>query len=401
MPLTPVKIPKLGMYVEGIRLAHWLVDEGAPVALGEPLFEVETDKASQEIEAEAAGWVHRHVVPGGDVEVGQVIGTIAASEEAYRMARDAGVPPSEPAAPPQVTAPPGSFAVEGPVPPEPASAHEVAVAPRARRLLAEHGIGAAEVIERVGIPAGGRLTDRDVAKYIDGSTPASAGTHVPDDGMTVATRIPLRGRRGLIAARMVDSLRIAPQLTSVLEIDASAALAQRERGAGVRHVTVFVAAVAQALRGNPALNAVVIDDEIRLIEEINVAVAVETDDGVVAPVVRAADRLAIDELDARIGELVVRARERRSTPDDLGGATFTVSSSGANPVDLTTAILNPPQVGILWLGRIRLRALVRDGAVVAAPTLQACLTYDHRAIDGAPAAAFLGAFARALESGAP
>jgi len=130
-----------------------------------------------------------------------------------------------------------------------------------------------------------------------------------------------------------------------------------------------------------------------LLEEINVAVAVDTDESLLAPVVAGADRLSIGEINARLGVLVARARDRALGSDDLAGGTFTVSNGGIHPVDITTAILNPPQVGILWIGRIKDRpVVVGDGAIAVRPTLQACLTFDHRAVDGAPAAAFLARF---------
>ncbi len=385
MSTTPVRIPKLGMFEEGMRLTAWLVDDGAHVEAGEPLFELESDKATQECEAEVAGWVRHELEPEVDVEVGQTIGLIASTENACQAAATG-----------------STEAATVPVP----------VSPRAQRALAEHGLDATAVAAWAKVESGQRLTDRHVLAYAEGHsggpTAAPAGDPAAPDSiasagavtrteLAVTHRIALRGRRGTIARRMTESLRDAPQLTSVLEIEATAAVAARERS-GSRHVSVFVAAAAKALRAEPSLNALVVGDEIRLVEEVNVAIAVETADGVIAPVVHGADRFGLAELDARIGELVERARAGRASTADLTGATFTVSSSGAHPVDLTTAILNPPQVGILWLGRIRARPVARDGSVVVAPTLQACLTYDHRAVDGAPAARFLGAFAHALEA---
>ncbi len=130
-----------------------------------------------------------------------------------------------------------------------------------------------------------------------------------------------------------------------------------------------------------------------MLEEINIAVAVETDEGLVAPVVAGADLLSLEEINTQIAELAGRARDRSLTPDDLEGGTFTVSNGGIHPVDITTAILNPPQVGILWIGRIRDRPVVlEDGSVGVRPMMQACLTFDHRAVDGGPAAAFLATF---------
>jgi pyruvate/2-oxoglutarate dehydrogenase complex dihydrolipoamide acyltransferase (E2) component len=194
---------------------------------------------------------------------------------------------------------------------------------------------------------------------------------------------------------MTESLRVAAQLTSVLELDVKPLVELRarlnegrtERRIGVTAIVVKL--VAAALREHPGLNARVAESEIELLGEVNVAVAVETDEGLVAPVVAAADRLSIEQIDERIAELAARARDRALEPDDLAGGTFTVSNGGVHPVDITTAILNPPQVGILWIGRIRDRAVVVDGEIAVRPTMQACLTFDHRAVDGGPAAAFL------------
>jgi pyruvate/2-oxoglutarate dehydrogenase complex dihydrolipoamide acyltransferase (E2) component len=188
---------------------------------------------------------------------------------------------------------------------------------------------------------------------------------------------------------MVESLQTAAQLTSVLELDVAPVVAlRRERGAS--YTAIFVKLVASALRAHPLLNSRIAGDAIELLADVNVGVAVEVPEGLIVPVVHGADRLSLAEVDARCAELVAAARAGRLAPDDVAGGTFTLSNAGIHPVDITTAILNPPQSAILWIGRIRERPLVVDGELVVRPTLQACLTYDHRAVDGAPAAAVLG-----------
>ena len=241
---------------------------------------------------------------------------------------------------------------------------------------------------------GGRILDRDVAAFA--ATRASSAPPAPAAAVTVTGTIPLRGRRKTIATRMVESLHTAAQLTSVLELDVKPLVELRSRlNADGREQRIGVTAivvklVAAALREHPGLNARVGETEIELLGEINVAVAVETEEGLVAPVVAGADRLSIEAIDERIASLAARARDRALAPDDLAGGTFTVSNGGIHPVDITTAILNPPQVGILWIGRIKDRpVVVGDGAIAVRPTMQACLTFDHRAVDGGPAAAFL------------
>jgi pyruvate dehydrogenase E2 component (dihydrolipoamide acetyltransferase) len=198
---------------------------------------------------------------------------------------------------------------------------------------------------------------------------------------------------------MHASLQESAQLTSVLELDVKPLVELRahlnDAGAEPRIgvTSIVVKLVAHALRAHPILNARVTGTAIELLEEINVAVAVDTEAGLVAPVVQGADRLPLEELNGRIAALVERARSSSLTQDELADATFTVSNGGIHPVDITTAILNPPQCGILWVGRIKDRpVVVGDGAIAVRPTMQACLTFDHRAVDGAPAAAFLGTF---------
>jgi pyruvate dehydrogenase E2 component (dihydrolipoamide acetyltransferase) len=260
-------------------------------------------------------------------------------------------------------------------------------------MLADSGFSLERAGEITGSGPGGRIVDTDVAAWIE----ALAGTEqrAEPHGSAVASRIPLRGRRGTIATRMLSSLQTTAQLTSVLEIDVAPLIALRQRlndaGASPRvGVTSIVAKLAAAaLREHPLLNSRVADDEIEVLADVNIAIAVDTPDGVVAPVVHGADTLSLEEINARITDLAERTRSGTLTPDDVADGTFTLSNGGIYPVDITTAILNPPQSALLWIGRIRERPVVVDGAIAVRPVLQACLTYDHRAVDGGPAALFL------------
>jgi pyruvate/2-oxoglutarate dehydrogenase complex dihydrolipoamide acyltransferase (E2) component len=361
MSVQPVIMPKLGAYIEDVLLSQWLVGEGEQVAPGKAILELETEKTTAEVESESSGWLHR-LVPGGQtVPIGATVALIAETQDEYREL--AAAPPAERAAPP--------------------------VAPRARALLKELGFTLDDAVHITGTGPEGRIVDRDVTAWAAARSPAA---------LTVAETIPLRGRRGTIAQRMVESLHVAAQLTSVLEIDVKPLVELRAQSSvGVTAVVVKVAA--DALRDHPRLNARVTETEVQLLREINVAIAIDTDDGIVAPVIAGTDRLSIEEIDGRIAELALRARERALTPDDVGDGTFTVSNGGIHPVDITTAILNPPQCGLLWIGSIRDRPVVlADGTIAARPTMQACLTFDHRAVDGAHAAAFLATFQNLVAS---
>ena len=406
-----VIMPKLGMYLEDVRLVEWLREEGAEVNLGEPIFVLETDKVTTEVEADAAGILHRIVPADSMVPIGGVIGKIAADRGEYEHITRDGVPATEAEAPGFEAAQSELFldyirsAGEDEEPAEPVTDPQVEwarppgggrpISPRARALIAEQGL-APEVVE--GIPGsgpGGRLTDKDVKAFLeaggDPERPPPRPERAPLVEVAVAERIPLRGARRVIARRMLESLQSTAQLTSVLEIDVDAVVGWRNHSEPrIGYTTIFLALVAQALRRHPLLNSRLASDEVEILADVNVGFAVNTAEGVIVPVVRGADTLALGELDERISELTERARGGTLTLAELDGGTFTLSNSGNARVDITTAILNPPQAAILWLGTIRERPVARNGAVVVRPTVQACLTYDHRIVDGVPAADFLG-----------
>lgn len=386
-------MPKLGAYTEDVLLMEWLVPEGVEVQAGDVLFALETDKTTAEVEAEAPGWLHRTVEAGQKVAIGVRVGVVATTREEYEALCVDGGEPANPFLG-YIGQGGGAAAVQrsSAAPAARSRADAPLISPRARALLARRGLPLAVAREITGSGPGGRILGGDVAAWVEGR----AETAAPGEP-AVASRIPLRGRRGTIAARMVSSLQSAAQLTSVLELDVSPLVDLRrqlnEAGTSPRIgvTAIVVKLVAAALRNHPVLNSRIVGDEIEVLAEVNVAVAVDTPDGVVAPVVQGADRLPLEEINARLADLAARARGGSLTTADVSGGTFTVSNGGIYPVDITTAILNPPQCGILWIGRIRERPVVVDGTIAVRPTLQACLTYDHRAVDGGPAAEFLAA----------
>jgi pyruvate dehydrogenase E2 component (dihydrolipoamide acetyltransferase) len=411
LTVHPVIMPKLGAYTDDVVLTGWMVGEGEHVPAGGIVLELETEKTTAEVEADAGGFLHRLVPPGEAVPIGTTVGMIAETIEEYQALAEAaagpedagggnpflayitegapGTPAARPATPPRPAAVEASPQRDGPL-----------VSPRARALLSRLGLTLEDAREIAGSGPGGRIVDSDVTAWVEArsTTPAA-----PPAGLTVAQEIPLRGRRRTIATRMLASLHESAQLTSVVELDVKPLVDLRKRlndeGATPRIglTAMVVKLVASALREHPILNSRVTDTAVEVLEQINVAVAVDTPEGLVAPVVRGVDRLSIAEVNDRTARLVERARASALTLEDLADGTFTVSNGGIYPVDITTAILNPPQCGILWVGRIKDRpVVVGDGAIAVRPTMMACLTFDHRAVDGAPAAAFLGTFERLI-----
>lgn len=403
MARNAVIMPKLGMYLEDVRLTAWLKGEGDEVRAGEVLFTLETDKAEADVEAEASGWLHHLLQVDSMVPIGGEVGVIVTTREEYdalvsESQRQVAAPsPSAATATGEGSAEPHPFldyvqedkpaaATAAPSAIETAAGHpgKTLISPRARALLRDRGLESSDVEGLTGTGPGGRITDKDVQRLLDQQEGEPAGPGVE-------RRIPLRGLRGTIAKRMTESLTMAAQLTSILEIDVSALAAWRSRqDPKPGYTAIFLQLLAAALRGHPMLNSRVHGGEIEVFSDVNIGFAVHTEEGVIVPVLHRADQLELAEIDSRVGELTDKARTRELVPDDVTGGTFTLSNSGQFPVDITTAILNPPQTGILWLGRIRERPLVLEGEVVARPTVQACLTFDHRVVDGAPAAEFLG-----------
>jgi pyruvate dehydrogenase E2 component (dihydrolipoamide acetyltransferase) len=390
--LTKVIMPKTGMYMEDILLLEWTQKEGTKVDVGDALFTLETDKITADVEAEEAGWLHHVMAAGTAVPIGQTVALIASTEEEYHECLSASSEPSSSDAVilaesvASADGPPATSLLSSPLAVSTRSQHPP-VSPRARRLMSEHGLSVANLGELTGTGPGGRIIDDDIARYL-----ASASS----SALRVSKEIPLTGVRGTIAARLLEGVKTSVQLTSTLEVDVSRLLAWQDslRAGDARPAPSFTAillkVVARALVLHPLLNARIIENRIELLKPINLAFAVQTDAGVLVPVVRDVEGLSILEIDRTIAALVQSARDGTLTRDDIQDGTFTVSNSGMYEVDITTAILNPPQVAILWVGRATDRPVVVDGAIEVRPMIHLCLTYDHRAIDGAPAAQFLG-----------
>ncbi len=423
MAVQPVIMPKLGAYTEDVLLAGWLSEEGAEVTVGSVVLEMETDKTTAEVAAETSGWLHQLVAAGDKVPIGTRVGLVAETREEYEALLVAGTGSTEPAAPDDAASNPflgyinqggveaiAAVALAGrsghePSPPEPfppatGRREGQLVSPRARALLRRLGFSLDQAREITGSGSGGRVTDRDVAAWAEAQP---AGDQPVErrgvKSVTVQRTIPLRGRRGTIANRMVSSLQLSAQLTSILELDVKPLVELRaslnEQGATPRIgiTSIVVKLVAHALREHPLLNSRVTETDIELLTEINVAVAVDTPDGLVAPVVGAADRLSLEEINRRITDLAARARDGSLTPDDMDRRDVHGFQRRHLPRRHHDGDPQPtPERHPLDRPHPRPPVVVGDGAIAVRPTMQACLTFDHRAVDGGPAAAFLATF---------
>ena len=357
------RLPDLGEGLTEGEVARWLVAEGDEIAEDQPLVEIQTDKTTVEIPSPAAGTVTKILVADGDVvPVGTVLVVIGGDAEvlAAPAARIAPAPAATPAA-------------------EPAAAGRVQATPLVRRIAGELGVDLATL---TATGPGGRITEADVR--------SAAG--VPAAPEPEGRREKLRGVRRQIAEHLTRAHREIPAVTFVEECDCSA-LDLRLL------VPTVLQATAQSLHEFPELNARLEGDEIVYLDTYDLGIAVQTEQGLVVPVVRGCDTRTLEELRADVDALAERARAGTLDRADLQGSTFTVTSAGKLAGLLVTPLINAPEVGILGVHRISQRAVVRDGEVVVRPVANISVTFDHRVVDGARAAAFTLAVIQRLESG--
>jgi pyruvate dehydrogenase E2 component (dihydrolipoamide acetyltransferase) len=361
------KLPDLGEGLTEGEVARWLVAEGQEVAEDDPLVEIQTDKATVEIPSPAAGTVTRILVGEGKVvPVGTVLVVIGGDGAQHG-----------PSTPPPVSEPaPSRSQVRGSL-----DDGRIRATPVVRRVAKELGVDLSAV---AGTGPQGRITEADVRE-------AATSFNLAPGAVSEGRREPLRGIRRVIAEHMARAHREVPPVTWVEECDfAKVDLALL--------VPTVLKACAESLREFPELNARLEDDAIVYLDRYDLGVAVQTDDGLVVPVVRDCDSRTVEELRADVERLAEGARSGSLKPEELRGSTFTVSSAGKLGGLLQTPIVNHPEVAILGVGRIAERPAVRDGTVVAATIGYVSLTFDHRVVDGARAAQFGLAVIRRLEA---
>jgi len=429
-----VKLPRLGQGMESGTIVKWLKAEGDQVEKGEPLYELDTDKVTQEVEAEASGVLLKITVAEGEADVGTTIAVIGeqgedvssvADETAQRVAeteQEEGAPGAEreperergreataseqtteirePAAKPPVRASGPVERVRGnrEVPPGSEERHagngagaRIKASPLARRIARERGI---ELGSLKGTGPEGRVVAEDVERAA--GTPAQATPTAPAAAPGEIERIPLTTVRRTIARRLTEAWQ-APAFQIAMSADMSRAQhlharlgEQTKEGQARPTVTdILTKACAAALMRHRAVNALWADDAIEQHPSANVGIAVAIEAGLVVPVIHQAERLTIAELAAARADIVTRARDNKLRQDDLDGGTFTISNLGMFGVEQFVAVLNPPQAAILAVGAIEPKAVPIESGFESRPLMTLTLTCDHRSLDGATAAVFL------------
>ena len=395
------------------QVVKWMKAEGDAVAQGDILAEIETDKATMELVARGAGVLGKVLVgEGATAPVGEVIAIIAAQGEdvaalAADLAGGAEGPGAKRGAPAPAESPaPATDAdtVRAPGAMPPPAPTRVRASPVARRLAREAGLDLAELR---GSGPGGRVVKRDVeaAARTAASAPPPPTTPRPAPSGTDHDDVPLTQMRKTVARRLAGSLGPVPHFFLTLDVDMTRALAARDRvndllaarGAKASINDLVIKAVAVALTHHPECNAWWLGDSVRVFHRVHIGVAVAVPDGLITPVVRDAHAKGLGRIGAEVRELAGRARERKLQPHEYTGSTFSISNLGMFGIEKFTAVINPPEAGILAVGAVEERPVVSEGEVLVRPRMRITMSCDHRVIDGAQGARFLATLKSFLE----
>ncbi|NCV83615.1 MAG: 2-oxoglutarate dehydrogenase, E2 component, dihydrolipoamide succinyltransferase [Actinobacteria bacterium] len=438
---TLVVMPALGESVSEGTVTRWLKAVGDQVSADEPLLEVSTDKVDTEIPAPTSGTLLSiDVAVDSTVPVGARLATIGSSSAAP-ASTPAPVAPvaAAPVAPAPVASAPAQAAPVAPKPvpappqtppplvpttliPKPSALDDSYVTPIVRKLAAENGVDLSRV---KGTGVGGRIRKEDVLAAVPrvtapSTTAAPSPSNAPARSAAPVAASPLRGTkvtmtrlRKVIAARMLESLQVSAQLTTVVEVDItkiarlrdkSKATFEAREGVKLSFLPFFAVAVCEALKVHPVLNSSVEGDEITYHGAEHLGIAVDTERGLLVPVIKDAGDLNMGGIARRIADVAVRTRENKISPDELGGGTFTITNTGSRGALFDTPIINQPQVGILGVGSVVKRPMVVKGedggeTIAIRSMVYLALSYDHRVVDGADAARFLTTLKERLEEG--
>jgi pyruvate dehydrogenase E2 component (dihydrolipoamide acetyltransferase) len=378
---TPVLMPKLGLTMTKGTVLKWFKNEGDKVEKGEKLLLFETEKVSTEISSPTSGVLLKIVVPQKvAVAVGQVVGYVG--EPGERVADVGATTTQQPAV--QGTSQEQRSSAQAS-----AGTQDIRASPKAKRVAAENSVDLSKV---KGTGPAGMISEEDVQKAIQ----ESRGKTLM--GLNVKEIIPLSETRKIIGKRLTSSLQTMAQVTLVYEMDATELVALREKrlpeveastSARLTYTDILVKVVARALKELPIMNSTLEEDGIKVIDEVNIGVAVASDRGLIVPVVRNADAASLTEVVTAMKDMASRGREGKLTLKEVTSGTFTITNLGMTAVDAFTPIINPPQVGILAIGRIVKKPAVVDETIAVRPMVTFSLTFDHRVVDGFTAAEFL------------
>ena len=390
MSIVEIKVPSPGESISEVRIARWLVKDGDVVSKDQVLGEIDSDKATLELSAEAEGKVQLLAKEDQTVSVGDVVVKVDTSFKAEAKSKaQAQVQEARKTAPSDAPAP-------API----SAAHTT---PVAKAMLDEQGLSADKV---KGSGPNGRITKSDVAAYVAGGVKADAIALNGWGGTRNQNRQKMTTLRKKVAERLVAVKNQTAMLTTFNEVDMSAVMALRDRykdkfkerhGVNLGFMSLFTKAVTEALRLFPAVNGQIDGDELVMHDYADVGIAVSSPKGLMVPVLRNAEKMSLAEIEAGIKALAVKARDGKLSIDEMTGGTFTITNGGVFGSMLSTPILNPPQSAILGMHNIVERPVAVNGQVVIRPIMYVALSYDHRIIDGKESVSFLMAVKQMME----
>jgi len=384
MATVDIKVPSPGESISEVRIAQWLVKSGDTVEKDQVIAEIDSDKATLELSAEAEGRIEVLAAADATVNVGDVVARIDTSVKAEAKPKaQAPAPEAKKPAPAPAAAPSSAPAT---------AAHAT---PVAKAMLDEKGVDPSKV---KGSGPNGRITKSDVQAYIAGGVDAGGSLMNGWGGSRNESRAKMTTLRKKVAERLVSVKNTTAMLTTFNEVDMSAVMALRDKykdkfkeqkGTGLGFMSFFTKAVTEALRLYPAVNGQIQGDELVTFDYADVGIAVSSPKGLMVPVLRNAERMSLAEIEAKIKELAVKARDGKLTIDEMTGGTFTITNGGVFGSMLSTPIINPPQSAILGMHNIVERPVAVNGQVVIRPIMYVALSYDHRIIDGKESVSFL------------
>ena len=396
--MLEMKVPSPGESITEVEIARWLVKTGDYVTKDQAVAEVDSDKATLELPAEASGVITLKAEEGEAVKVGQVVCLIDTKAKAPAGASSAGTSPSQPVKQEAPEAPKPTAPAPSTAPIAPASSAKQVPSPAARKILAEREIPASAV---VGTGKGGRITKDDALK----ASKPSMGT--PTGGVRKEVRTKMSMLRRKVAERLVSAKNETAMLTTFNEVDMTAIYELRAKykdafkerhNVSLGFMSFFTLAVVRALKLFPDVNSMIDGQDKVTYDFCDISIAVSGPKGLMVPVIRNAENLSFRGVEAEVKRLATRARDGQITVDEMTGGTFTITNGGVFGSMLSTPIINPPQSGILGMHNIVDRPIVRNGQIVIAPVMYVALSYDHRIIDGRESVGFLVAVKEALEN---
>jgi 2-oxoglutarate dehydrogenase E2 component (dihydrolipoamide succinyltransferase) len=393
MAIVDIKVPSPGESISEVRIAQWLVKSGDVVEKDQVIAEIDSDKATLELSAEAEGKIELLVEADATVNVGDVVAKIDTSVKAEKKEKVASGEAASGKSAPAPTA--KAEAAKPAATPAPAAATVAHATPVAKAMLDEKGVDAGKV---KGSGPNGRITKSDVEAYIAGGVSADAVVMNGWGGTRNESRAKMTTLRKKVAERLVMVKNQTAMLTTFNEVDMSAVMAMRDKykdkfkeqkGVNLGFMSFFTKAVTEALRLFPNVGGQISGEEVITFDYADIGIAVSSPKGLMVPVVRNAERMTLAEIEAKIKELAIKARDGKLSIDEMTGGTFTITNGGVFGSMLSTPILNPPQSAILGMHNIVERPVAVNGQVVIRPIMYVALSYDHRIIDGKESVSFL------------